>query len=173
MDLDNLPPEIMAKLANIMQAVDEREPEGEVSYERLAVLNTEVFTIRKKLLKSQYDGAIAATSNLVEHMENDKDVKNRDQVLKMAIVSLEATIDESKKDLMQSLLKSKFEARKQFKRGENVLGEDMDMLDAIIAAAETEADYNPAEIAERHQTKPKERSNRTGFGFGTNQKAGL
>ena len=65
------------------------------------------------------------------------------------------------------MLKQKFESRKVVKRG-SAYGEDMDMLDAIIAASEEEADYNPAEIQQREEqaTKPKETS---GFGFGQNR----
>ena len=33
LDMNKLPPELQMKLANIMEAMEEREPEGEVSYE--------------------------------------------------------------------------------------------------------------------------------------------
>ena len=167
MELHNLPPDLLAKLARVMGQVDEREPEGEVSFERVHELNEKVFEIRKRLLNSHYKGAKTATDNLIDSIKKESNSSTREQTLKMAIVSLEATIDESKKDLMQSLLKQKFESRKVVKRGFKY-DEDMDMLDVIIAASEEEADYNPAEIQQREEqaTKPKETS---GFGFGQNR----
>tara|TARA_R100000951_G_scaffold81001_2_gene68787 strand:- start:1533 stop:2048 length:516 start_codon:yes stop_codon:yes gene_type:complete len=168
LDMNKLPPELQMKLAAIMDQVEQREPEGEVSYERLSQLNSDVFDIRKRLLAAQYDGAVQATDNLIKSMERDEDVKNRQQMLKMAIVSLEVTIDDSKRDLVEALLKAKFEARKTVKRGSKN-DRDMDMIDTILSAAETEAEYDPAaayQKAEEAIAKPK-RSN-TGFGFGSN-----
>jgi galactokinase/mevalonate kinase-like predicted kinase len=168
LDINKLPPELQMKLAAIMDAVEEREPEGEVSYERLSKLNSDVFDIRKRLLAAQYDGAVQATDNLIKHMERDEDVKNRQHMLKMAIVSLEVTIDDSKRELVEALLKAKFEARKTVKRGSKN-DRDMDMIDTILSAAETEAGYDPAAAYQKTEeaiAKPKRSS--TGFGFGAN-----
>ena len=169
-DIGMLPPEIQAKLSMLADAMNERKPEGEVSYERLGMLNDEVFEVRTKLLKAQYKGAKFATDKLVKSIEDEIDTKNRKQTLTMAIVSLESTIEESKKELMQTIMKQKLDARKQFKRGENGLGEDMDMLDAIIAASEEEADYDPAESQRRvEETSKSKQSSNGGFGFGSNR----
>jgi len=171
LDIGMLPPEIQAKLAMLANSMSEAEPEGEVSYERLLVLNDEVFDIRKKLLKAQYNGAVTATSTLIDGIENESDNKTKQQTLKMAIVSLESTIDESKKDLMQALLKEKFESRKKSKRGSKD-GEDMDMLDVIIAAAEEEANYDPAEIYQKvEKTNNPKRTSDSGFGFSSSNRA--
>ena len=154
-----------------MRMVEEREPEGEVSYDRLIALNNEVFGIRQKLLSAQLTGAEEATAHLIESMEKDSDVKNREKVLKMAIVSLEVTIDDSKQELVQALLKAKFEARKTVKRGSNGNGNDRDMIDAIIEAAEMEADYDPIAVQQKQEqsiSKPKRNSG--GFGFGTSSR---
>tara|TARA_R110000822_G_scaffold79887_2_gene190688 strand:+ start:241 stop:765 length:525 start_codon:yes stop_codon:yes gene_type:complete len=170
-DVNNLPPEIQEKLAQVMRMVDEREPEGEVSYDRLIALNNEVFGIRQKLLSAQLTGAEEATAHLIESMEKDSDVKNREKVLKMAIVSLEVTIDDSKQELVQALLKAKFEARKTGSRGSNGTGNDRDMIDAIIEAAEMEADYDPIAVQQKQEqsiSKPKRNSG--GFGFGTSSR---
>ena len=171
LDMNKLPPELQMKLANIMEAMEEREPEGEVSYERLSQLNSDVFDIRKRLLAAQFDGAVQATDNLIKSMERDEDVKNRQHMLKMAVISLEVTIDDSKRELVEALLKAKFEARKTVKRGSKN-DRDMDMIDTILSAAETEADYDPAaayQKVEQATTKPN-RSN-SGFGFGSNSKS--
>ena len=104
-------------------------------------------------------------------MERDEDVKNRQHMLKMAVISLEVTIDDSKRELVEALLKAKFEARKTVKRGSKN-DRDMDMIDTILSAAETEADYDPAaayQKVEQATTKPN-RSN-SGFGFGSNSKS--
>jgi hypothetical protein len=169
LDMNSLPPEIQAKLGMLMGMVQDREPEGEVSIERLYKLNDEVFDIRKKLLKAQYNGAVGATEKLVEGIEKETKQDNKEKTLKMAIVSLESTIDESKKDLMQALMKVKLEARKSTDRGLNSYGEDMDMLDAIIAAAETEANYNPAEVQRKNEQASKPKTSGGGFGFGSNR----
>jgi hypothetical protein len=171
LDMNNLPPEVREQLAQIMRMVDEREPEGEVSYDRLIALNNEVFGIRQKLLSAQLTGAELATAHLIESMEKDRDVRNREKVLKMAIVSLEVTIDDSKQELVQALLKAKFEARKTGNRGANGNGNDRDMIDAIIEAAEQEADYDPIAVQQKQeQSTSKPKQNSSGFGFGTSSR---
>ena len=173
LDMNNLPPEVQERLIKVMQMADTREPEGEVSYERLTALNGEVFGIRKKLLDAQMTGAEQSTAHLIENMENDDDVKSREEMLKMAIVSLEVTIDESKQELVQALLKAKFEARKTGRRrslGLNGDGNDRDMIDAIIEAAEMEADYDPIQQKrQREQSTSKSKQSDSGFGFGSNR----
>ena len=103
MELQNLPPELLAKLASVMGQVEEREPEGEVSFERMHELNEKVFEIRKRLLDSHYKGAKAATDNMIESIKRESSSSTREQTLKMAIVSLEATIDEGSRCSSRSL----------------------------------------------------------------------
>ena len=169
-DIGMLPPDIQDKLMQIVTLTENREPQGEVSYERLIEMNAEVYEIRKRLLKSQYDGAITATDNLIEGLEKETNTETKTKTLKAAVVSLETMIDSTKKELMQSLLMQKLEGRKKVRRGINGAGEDLDMLDTIINMAEKEADYNPAEVQRRREeaSKPTGKPS-VGFGFGSNR----
>lgn len=165
-DIGMLPPEVQQMLLMQLSDMKNTEPAGEVSTDRLLVLNDEVFALRKKILKSQYEGAVQATDHLIESIENDP--KKEESVLKMAVLSLETTIDDSKKELMQCLLKQKLEARKVVKRGSRN-GDDLDMLDAIIAASEEESDYSPIQVQQKRKQKSNPSETNTGFGFGSSR----
>lgn len=167
-DIGMLPPEIQQMLLMQLSDMKNTEPAGEVSTDRLLVLNDEVFALRKKILKSQYEGAVQATDHLIESIENDPKKDSKESALKMAVLSLETTIDDSKKELMQCLLKQKLEARKVVKRGSRN-GDDLDMLDAIIAASEEESDYSPIQVQQKRKQKSNPSETNTGFGFGSSR----